>query len=103
MTYVLSGRERPVSVLVATSERPRQIVLRHHADADGVERVVEERYDLRPLGEGRTVVEQTIDLSEAGLPGWVRPVFWLITRFGRRTSPRHLATLKSAVEEHAGE
>jgi len=53
---------------------------------------ITERFTLEPA-RGGTVVTNTVDIENAEIPWFLRPLIWFVTRFGRPTAPNPLKML----------
>ena len=96
--YRMSGRDRESTVEVIACEPPRRLVLRHTFTTNGRTRVAVESYELIPQDDGSRL-EQSVDLSQAGIPAPFRLVFGLIHRFGRSAEEPYLERLRALAED----
>jgi uncharacterized protein YndB with AHSA1/START domain len=105
-TYIKSRKKQnrgDAEAEVLRCEPRTVLVLRHHFTDKGRSGYVDETYVLSPRDEGRgTLVEQTVDFANAGLPLWARALMWCITRTGERSGEGILEPLKRACEGAAG-
>jgi uncharacterized protein YndB with AHSA1/START domain len=97
ITFEMSGRRTRMRAVVTERQPPTKLVIRlEPVDRRGA--TITERYALTPEGDGRTRLEQTIDLSTAGIPRWARALIWLIQLVGKPVDKPYLARLKELVE-----
>ena len=97
MIYALTRDEELSEVEVVELQPGERVAYRHRVDDGRRERVVIERYELKPRRDGVTLT-QTIDMSGAGIPWWLRPLIWLIHRFGETRGVDPLEELKKLAE-----
>lgn len=104
--YALHGPPTQFVTEVVAVEEGRLLELRHaNPLAQGVPPTMEaiERVTLEEAG-GRTVVTRDVDVRNHGLPWWVVPLVWFVTRFGRATGNDRLKTMCEGVSSaRAGE
>ena len=80
-------------------EPPRRVTL-SHTERTGSR--LRETFELAPADDGRaTLVRHAVDLSEAGIPLWLRAVMWVIATFGYTVGDGPLDALKRFAEKPA--
>ena len=100
-TYVmharLSDKQSTSRVEVVDVITPQKLVYQHHMTEAGSGFVVTETYTLSEKGRG-TRVRHTIDLSQTPIPLLLRPVIWLVMKFGKPVGEPQLGGLKQMIE-----
>ena len=97
MVYRMSGRDNESDVEVTACDEPRALTYRHTITYKGEQRYVDEHYELTPR-DGGVRVSQSIDMSQMGVPLWLRALLWFISTFGKPRGPEPLDDLKRVVE-----
>lgn len=98
--FALSHNATTGQVEVNVCEPFQRLVLRHWVDVRGRVRSLGVEFALTVEG-ANTLLVQTTDFSDAGLPWPVRMLVGFIHRFGRPVGPSHLETLKQLAELRA--
>ena len=90
-----NGREQAFNSTIERFDPPVRVVLLHEGQKD---RRVRETFDLAPTPAGHTNLRHQIDLSNSGIPWYLKPVVAFITRFGQPRGEGTLEPLKRQVE-----
>lgn len=93
--YKLTGRSSQCLSIAVEIDPLRVLEFTHTAAVSGEGRSsleAVERITLEP-GEGFTVVTKTVVVRNHGVPWFLLPVIWFVTRFGRRQGEDKLKTM----------
>lgn len=94
MTFTMSGRSRSPVVEVTACEPASRLVLRYEMAAG---EHAEETFTLSSSGS-MTHVQHLITFTSAGIPWILKPIVWLLLRFGRPVEESYLSRLRQCVE-----
>ena len=108
--HALSGRATQFTSEVVALDEGRLLELRHaHPVGQGVdprmevsERVTLDALDARVAGGARTLVTKDVRVRHHGLPWWLLPVIWLVTRLGRPVGENRLKRMCEGTPDGRG-
>jgi hypothetical protein len=102
MTLEMSGRSRQSLVTVIACEPPCLLKWRHELLGRSRSPLVEETFTLAVRGSA-TRVRHVVVLGWAWIPWFLRPLAWMVLRFGRPVGKPFLARLRDLVESSSSQ
>lgn len=90
--YQMSGKQMQcISTVTALVENSVLEICHAHCVGNGISSDLEvtERITLEEAG-GRTTVRKDVNILNHGMPWYIIPIVWLITRFGKPAGPDRL-------------
>ncbi|MCA9231052.1 MAG: SRPBCC family protein [Planctomycetales bacterium] len=97
ITYRMSGRERDANVEVIVCNPPHEVQFRHQYRWKSQNRYAIEKYSMQQQGNLVQVVQE-IDLRDAGIPWFLRPLVWFLNRYGKPVGQTTMESLKEVIE-----
>jgi Polyketide cyclase / dehydrase and lipid transport. len=97
-TFRMTKRESHCQATLTRFDHPKSLTWDYHGTTEqGTPWTVQDQFTLDAKGPS-TRVSRCLDLSRAPLPGWAKPIVWLITTFGKPVDTPQLEELKRLAE-----